>query len=144
MDKSARVTELIEAWKTYRGGEAEPGRYDTLRQDLYNARNGIGTYPPHLIDADDEIMAAVEHYFLCRGWVGNGHFPAWQVADLVALYDAGKLLHVTPRHNKNKPTTPISLMQVSFQNKGINDGIRDTKVYNIDTPILPRMPPKYY
>jgi hypothetical protein len=144
MSKIARVNELIEAWKVYRNGETEPGRYDALRQDLYNVRNGIGSYPPHLLDPDDEVLASVEHYFLCRGWVGNGHFPAWQVTDLVLLYDAGKMLNLTPRHNKNKPTTPLSAMQIAFQAKGIKDGETDAKIHGIDVPILPRMPPKYY
>ncbi len=140
-----RVNDLIGKWKSYRSGEAEPGRYDTLRQDLYNARNGKGgPYPPYLLDPDDEIMAAVEHYFLCRGWVGNGHFPSWQVQQMVAVYDAGKIAGITPQHNKNKPTTPFSDMQLFYQVKGIADGETDAKTYKVDVPILPRMPPKYY
>jgi len=108
--------DLTEKWTVYRGSIAEPERYSQIASDLYQVRNpGVGVNPPisfwpaHLIDPDDEIMAAVEHYFLCRDWVGNGKFPVWQVEAMRITYDLGKLLGVTPRHNKHKPTTPALL-----------------------------------
>lgn len=144
MGKEARVDELIGKWTAYRSGTAEPGRYTVLSKDLYNARNELETFPADLLDPDSEVMASVEHYFLCRGWVGNGVFPLSQVANMVAIYDVGKLLHITPRHNKSKPVTPISMMQVSYQNKGMTDGSKDAKRFKVDTPILWRKPPKYF
>jgi hypothetical protein len=147
MGKEARVDELIAKWNTYRTGNPEPERYLVLSRDLYNIRNDVVVTPPFpddLNDPDPEVMAAVEHYYLCRGWVGNGVFPASQVANMVVLYDLGKLAHVTPRHNKSKPVTPMSWMQFKYQNKGMNDGSRDAKRFNVDTPILWKKPPKYF
>ena len=147
MGKEARVDELIAKWNNYRSQSPEPGRYQELSHDLYNIRNDIAVTPPFpsdLNDSDPEVMAAVEHYYLCRGWIGNGVYPPDQVAAMVLLYDAGKLAHVTPRHNKSKPVTRMSWMQFVYQNKGMNDGIKDAKRFNVDTPILWKAPPKYF
>lgn len=131
MSKETTVNDLIIKWDSYRSGSPVPDRYCVLKTDLYNVRNSVpGTsYPSSLIDPDDEIMASVEHYFLTRCWVGSGAYPLWEIADLVALYDAGKLAGVTPRHNPDKPVTPVSLMQIMFQNRGMTDGSKDLKSF---------------
>jgi hypothetical protein len=146
MPDRVRVQQLIDRWIAYRAGIPEPGRYCTLKRDLYNVRNPPldGPYPLTLIDVDDQNNAAVEHYFLTRCWVGTGEYPAWQVRQLVSVYNTGKSLGVTPRHNPNKPTTPPSEVQKEFQAKGIADGEKDLAASGQDPPILPRKPPMYY
>jgi hypothetical protein len=150
MSKDARVRTLIAQWSAYRGGLAEPARYDRLKSDLYCVRNpgfngcpASKAWPPHLVDPDDEVMAAVEHYFLTRSWVGSGQYPAWEVRALRSIYDLGKRLGVTPRHNPGKPVTPPSEMQKRFQDEGIRDGEADRSRAGGVAPLV-GMPPKYY
>jgi hypothetical protein len=137
MTKFLRVMSLIGQWIIYRESIAEPGRYLQLKQDLYNVRNDVKDdpikdskgatvpYPTYLIDPDNEVMASIEHYFLCRGWVGNGVYNATQMRALAAVYNAGKKAGVTPRHNPSKPVSPPSAMQARFQEAGIADGQND-------------------
>lgn len=146
----ARVNQLVAAWTAYRSASPEPGRYCELKLDLYKVRNAgwngnapLSSWPTHLVDADDAVMAAVEHYFLCRCWVGTGQYPAWEVKALVMMYDAGKMIGVSPRHNPNKPTTPITALQISFQAAGIRDGEADLRKSGRPAPTVQR-PPKYW
>lgn len=150
MSKEVRVRALIAQWNTYREGIAEPGRYDRLKSDLYCVRNpgfngcpSLTAWPPRLIDSDDEVMAAVEHYFLTRWWVGSGQYPVWEVRALRNIYDLGKKLGVTPRHNPSKPVTPSSAMQKKFQEEGILDGEGDLTRFG-GVARLVGIPPKYY
>jgi hypothetical protein len=142
--KETRVKALIGNWQAHRAAEAEPGRYLILAKDLYEVRNATGTtgYPAHLIDPDEEIMAAVEHYFLCRGLVGNAVQPAWEMRVLKGIYNTGKLLRITPRHNRAKPVTPLTKMQVAFQDRGIADGQADLKAAGLKAPKIAK-PLKY-
>lgn len=146
----ARVNDLIAKWKAYRIGIVEPDRYCQLKTDLYTVRNAgwngnppISTWPAHLIDTDDGIMAAVEHYFLCRCWVGTGVYPAWQLRVMNFVYDMGKLASVTPRHNPNKPTTPLTACQMACQEAGIRDGERDLAKTGKTAPMVAK-PPQYF
>ena len=143
-NKDAVVRNLIAAWEIYRGSEPKPTRYLTLKSDLYKARNGdpAAVYPIRLISTDNEVMAAVEHYFLCRAWVGNGIQPAWQMRAMKSIYNVGKELGVTPRHNPNNPVTPPSALQVTWQNRGIADGEADLKASGKSAPRV-AMPPTY-
>ncbi|HEY0587885.1 MAG TPA: hypothetical protein VGD52_17255, partial [Pseudoduganella sp.] len=115
-----RLNELLFKWKSFRIAVPESERYCQLKSDLYQVRNPgwngnppISAWPAHLIDADDSMMAAVEHYFLCRCWVGTGTFPIWQLRAMNVVYDMGKLAGITPRHNPNKPTTPLTALQMA-------------------------------
>jgi hypothetical protein len=150
--KNARdaVRALIVKWKAYRSVIAEPERYGKLAEDLYIVRNaGFNgnpsppNYPSELVDPDDATMASVEHYFLCRSWVGSGYMPAWELRKVADIYDYGKQLGITPRHNPNKPVTPPSTMQKEFQEEGIRDGESDLLTSAKDTPSY-TSPPKYY
>lgn len=134
--KYTRVKELIANWLAFRAAVAEPGRYLVLKDDLYRVRNAEGTtgYPAHLVDPDAEIMAAVEHYFLCRSLVGNAVQPAWQMRVQKGIYNIGKLLRITPRHNPAKPITPLTKMQVAFQDRGIAEGEADLKAAGLKAP----------
>jgi hypothetical protein len=147
---TGRLNDLIAKWKAYRAGLPEPERYDQLRKDLYQVRNAgwngcppLSTWPPHLLDPDDAMMAAVEHYFLCRAWVGSGTFPAWQVQAMNVVYDLGKMAGLTPRHNPNKPTSPITALQMAAKVAGVRDGQADLAKSGKSAPLV-AMPPKYY
>ena len=150
MSQVDRLNELLAKWKTYRADIAEPERYCQLKADLYQVRNAdwngnppISVWPADLIDSDDGMMASVEHYFLCRCWVGTGVFPAWQMQSMNFVYNMGKIAGVSPRHNPNKPTTPPSAVQMAAQIAGIRDGEQDLKKSGKSAPIV-AMPPKYY
>ena len=149
-EQTARLNDLLSKWKDYRNAIDEPDRYCQIRQDLYQVRNAgwngnppISVWPPNLIDPDDAMMAAVEHYFLCRCWVGTGVFPAWQMRTMNIIYDLGKVAGVTPRHNPNKPTSPPTALQMAAKEAGIRDGEADLKKSGKSAPIIAK-PPKYF
>jgi len=148
-EQTARVNDLLAKWKLYRGAFPEPERYCQLKDDLYKVRNAgwdgnppLSIWPANLIDPDDSIMAAVEHYFLCRCWVGTGAFPAWQMRTMNMIYDAGKIAGVTPRHNPTKPTSPLTAVQMACKEAGIRDGEADLAKSGKSAPII-AAPPKY-
>lgn len=143
--KEATVRSLITKWITYRAGD-----YCQIAKDLYQVRNPgfngsppLSHWPPDLRDPDSEIMASVEHYFLSRCWVGSGKYSALQMKVMSKIYNTGKRLGVTPRHNPNNPVTPPSEMQAKFQEEGILHGEADLKKSGKPTPGY-REPPRYY
>lgn len=147
---TARLNELIANWKAFRAPLPEEERYCQIRRDLYQVRNAgwgpnppLSVWPSQLLDPSDSMMAAVEHYFLCRCWVGTGVFPAWQMTAMNAVYDAGKMLGVTPNHNPNKPTTPLTALQMSAQAAGVRDGKLDLVKFGKEAPLIGE-PPKYW
>ncbi len=149
-EQTLRMNDLLSQWKAYRGGIAEPDRYCQIRADLYQVRNPdfngnppITAWPTNLVDSDDGMMAAVEHYFLCRCWVGTAVFPAWEMKTLNVVYDLGKMAGVTPRHNPNKPTTPPSALQMAAKVAGVRDGEADLAKSGKSAPWI-AAPPKYY
>jgi len=148
--KVDRLNELIAKWKDFRVALPDSTKYCQIKNDLYQVRNAgwegnpsIGVWPPDLIDPDDSMMAAVEHYFLCRCWVGTGQFPAWQMRAMNNIYDLGKLIGVTPQHNPNKPTSKLTLLQVAAKEAGIRDGEADLAKSGESAPWI-AAPPKYY
>ncbi|SIN90435.1 hypothetical protein [Vannielia litorea] len=144
MATQAEVQAYISMWESYRASTTPTtARYDQLRQDLYKVRNGKGTYPIYLIHSDPEVMAAAEHYFLSRAWVGNGTYPAWQLRTMTWLYNTGKELGVTPQHNPNNPTTPPSAVQRHFQSQGVTDGEADLAAAGGSAPLV-ASPPTYW
>ncbi|MEO8755478.1 MAG: hypothetical protein ABI624_22680 [Casimicrobiaceae bacterium] len=147
--QTARVNELLAKWKAHRAGIPEPDRYCQLKADLYQVRNAgwksnppLSSWPADLVDADDGIMAAVEHYFLCRCWIGTAEFPSWELRTLNMVYDMGKLAGVTPRHNPTKPTTPLTAVQMASKEAGIRDGEIDLAKSGKSAPWI-KAPPKY-
>ncbi|MFL9899092.1 hypothetical protein PQR75_05710 [Paraburkholderia fungorum] len=145
-----RLNDLIAKWKTFRVDLPETARYCQIKGDLYQVRNAgwddnpsIGSWPPDLIDPDDTMMAAVEHYFLCRCWVGTGKFPAWQMSAMNFIYDIGKLVGVTPQHNPNKPTSKLTALQMAAKVAGVRDGEDDLAKSGQSAPWI-AVPPKYY
>ena len=150
MATEARIRELIGLWAKYRTAVDGTVSYCQLKQDLYIVRNAgyngnppLTAWPPELIDSDDEVLAATEHYFLNRCWVGTGVQPAWQMRLMTAVYDAGKKAGITPRHNKDKPVTPPSDLQKKFQREGIADGEKDLAAGGLTAPKI-ASPPKYW
>ena len=137
-DNVNTVWNLIGAWERYRIGEKQPERYLTLWKDVRNARRRVATeaYPEHLYDMDDEVMAATEHYFLCRAWVGNGVRPAWQMRSIKGVYNLLKQYDLVSRTDPKFPVSPLSEMQVRFQDEGINAGLKDMRNYDIKDPVI--------
>lgn len=145
------VWSRIAQWTTYRSQIGEPKRYMTLKNDLWVVRNpekdqyAYSILPAELIDSRDEINASVEHYFLCRAWVGNGVYSAAQLSAMNFIYNTGKSIGITPRSNPNHPVTPASDMQKYFQRRGIDDGISDGIIYGTKAGSFSlRLPPTYW
>ena len=145
-----RLNELIAKWKSFRVALPVATLHCQLKDDLYQVRNAgweanppIGDWPPDLVDPDDATMAAVEHYFLCRCWVGTGKFPAWQMRVMNHLYDIGKMAGVAPRHNPNKSTSKLTLLQMAAKEAGVRDGETDLAKSGKAAPWV-AAPPKYY
>ena len=138
-----RMNELLAHWKAYRGGIPEPDRYCQLKADLYQVRNAgwngnppLTIWPAPLIDPDDAMMAAVEHYFLCRCWVGSGKYPAWQMRAMNRVYDLGKMAGITPRHNPNKPVSQLTALQMAAKEAGVRDGEADLAASGGAAPLV--------
>ena len=145
----ARLNDLLAKWKAFRAALPEQERYCQIRLDLYQVRNAgwgknppITVWPASLIDPDDSMMAAVEHYFLCRCWVGTGVYPAWEMRAMNTVYDLGKVAGVTPRHNPNKAPTPPSALQMAAKEAGVRDGERDLAKWGKSAPLVAK-PPTY-
>jgi hypothetical protein len=144
-----RLNELLAKWKKYRAALPEPDRYCQIKSDLYQVRNPgwngcppISVWPPDLVDPDDAMNAAVEHYFLCRCWIGTGKFPSWQLRTMNNIYDLGKAIGVTPAHNPNKPPSKLTLLQMSAKEASIRDGEADMKKAGGSAPWIAK-PPTY-
>lgn len=141
----------INKWNTYQSKIDEPKRYLQLKRDLWVVRNPekaqheYDLLPGELIDDRDEINASVEHYFLCRAWVGNGVYSAAQMTAMNAIYNTGKSIGITPRSNPNHPVTPASDMQKYFQRRGVDDGVSDGVIYGTKAGSFSlRWPGKYW
>jgi hypothetical protein len=59
-----------------------------------------------------------------------------------AIYDLGKMAGITPRHNPNKPTTPLTALQMAAKVAGIRDGSADLQRFSKKAPLV-GMPPRY-
>lgn len=148
----SRVRELILLWERYGQNLEQPEiRHPELscrlKDFLYQVRNAgsngmppISAWPVNLIDPDDAVMAAVEHYYLCRCWVGTGVQPAWQMRLMVDVYNIGKVLGVTPRHNPDNPTTPLTGAQSYAQTIGILHGEFDLALTGGTAPTFGPLP----
>lgn len=144
-----RLNELLDKWVSFRAPLADSVLYCQLKTDLYQVRNAgwngnpsISDWPPDLVDPDDATMAAVEHYFLCRCWVGTGKFPAWQMRALNNIYDLGKRLGVTPQHNPTKKTSRLTDLQMAAKAAGVRDGEADLAKSGGSAPLVAK-PPTY-
>lgn len=144
-----RLNELLAAWRKYRAPLGDPDLSCQVKSDLYQVRNAgwngnppITDWPAELVDPDDSMNAAVEHYFLCRCWVGKGVQPAWQMRAMNRIYDLGKMAGVTPQHNPNKPVTPPSALQMAAKEAGVRDGEADLKRTGGSAPWIAK-PPTY-
>lgn len=151
MNKDAKVWALIAKWESYRATTPEPSRYCQLKNDLYQVRNPgfngsplLTEWPARLLDPDDEVMAAVDHYFLARCWVGTGRFPAWELRLLRSLHDFGKRLGLIPCHNPNRLSTSPSELQRRFQNQGVRDGERDLYRWGRRKPKISTVPSMHF
>lgn len=144
-----RLNELLRLWRAYRAPLTDPDLSCQLKSDLYKVRNAgwngnppISVWPAALIDPDDSMMAAVEHYFLCRCWVGKGIQPAWQLTVMNNIYDWGKMMGLTPQHNPNKPVSKLTALQMAAKAAGIRDGEADLAASGESGPWIAK-PPTY-
>ncbi|MCL2887604.1 MAG: hypothetical protein FWF20_12700 [Betaproteobacteria bacterium] len=149
-DDVTRFHDLVAKWISYRSSLPEPQRYNQIRNDLFKVRNpdlngnpSLSYWPDYLIDSDESMMAAVEHYFLCRAWVGTGTYPAWEMRGLNGIYDLSKFLKITPRANPNKPVSPLTSLQRQAQAEGVAAGEIDLKKSGGKAPLITQ-PPKYW
>ncbi len=172
MSREDTVDALIGRWTRYgleQEDEANPGQkykaprvYGFLAKCLYQVRNpgkakvgylklhsgtsvnpAVSWWPTHLVDDDPEIMAAIEHYFLVRFWIGNAVYSAFQTKIMIGTYMGGKSLFPDlMRHNPDNPVTPVSDLQKTFQAKGITHGESDLKIHGGEPPLLAE-PPVY-
>jgi hypothetical protein len=148
-EQTARMNELLTLWRAYRAPLTDPDLSCALKTDLYQVRNAgwkgnppITAWPANLIDPDDAMMAAVEHYFLCRCWVGTGVQPAWQLSLMNNIYDWGKMMGLTPQHNPNKPVSRVTALQMAAKSAGVRDGEADLARTGRSAPMIAR-PPTY-
>lgn len=144
-----RLNELLRLWRAYRAPLTDPDLSCKLKDDLYKVRNAgwngnppLSVWPAALIDPDDSMMAAVEHYFLCRCWVGKGIQPAWQLTVMNNIYDWGKMMGLTPQHNPNKPVSKLTALQMAAKVAGIRDGEADLAASGESGPWISK-PPTY-
>lgn len=149
-EEMRRFKTLVKLWQLDRGNVSEPERSCKIRRDLKAVRNPgwqgnppITDWPAYLVDKDDGMNAAVEHYFLCRCWVGSGTQPAWQQRTMNQLYNTGKALGVTPQHNPNNPTTELTGLQLAAQEMGVQAGEADLKASGKSAPMFAE-PPVYW
>jgi hypothetical protein len=147
--QTTRLNELLRLWRNHRSGLADPQLSCQLKTDLYQVRNAgwngnppLSSWPANLIDPDDAMMAAVEHYFLCRCWVGTGVQPAWQMRLMNNIYDIGKMLGITPQHNPNRPVSPVTALQMAAKEAGVRDGEADLERTGGSAPLI-ATPPTY-
>jgi hypothetical protein len=92
-------------------------------------RNGGG-------DSLDESLAAAEHYLFARYMVSNAITSGAQMRLLVLGYDGVKAVAQTNsytemamRHNKDRPTSPVSAASVAWGLKGVDDGAADRETH---------------
>ena len=62
---------------------------------------------------------------------------------MVALYNISKEVGVTPRFNASRPPTPLSNMQMIFQQQGICSGEKDLAASGNEAATV-AMPPLYF
>ena len=101
----------------------------------------LSYWPRQLLSDDDEVIAAVEHYFLCRSQVGSGVRSARQMIVERDLYEQGKRTEIPivlelMRHNPNSPVTPLSQLQQEFQDLGIRHGEADLQRFGNTAPLI--------
>ena len=146
-EQMAKADRLRTAWWLHHKNIKSPvERSKRIQKDIFEIRNGIlgqTGLPAQLRTADDEVLAALEHYFLCRWWVGSGRYPSWEVWGMVALYNISKEVGVTPRFNASRPPTPLSNMQMIFQQQGICSGEKDLAASGNEAATV-AMPPLYF
>ncbi|MDE1949433.1 MAG: hypothetical protein KGL43_17865 [Burkholderiales bacterium] len=58
------------------------------------------------------------------------------------IYDLGKKLGLTPRHNPNKPTSRLTDLQMIAKEAGVRDGLADAAKSAGSAPLVAK-PPTY-
>ncbi len=130
-----RVHEIIMRWSWNAGASPmapmDPDVTDILRRELKAYRQNS----PDPAVWTDLNVAAAEHYFLMRAWVGSCTVSAEQGLSMTYGYEAAKLLvrglgqEEALRNNPSRPTTPPDPDVVQWGVTGIAHGIIDQRAY---------------
>ena len=153
--KERSVSQTIDAWLKR---VAHPPSLDALQEiktALYMYRNNQlveGQIAKSLTAQDDEVMAAVEHYFFARSEVASGEYSENNMRVMIISYQLAKKMKLDMRHNANKPATPPSELQKRWALLGAAHGEKDRVRENafrrkrnqstIEPPLF-RLPPNF-
>jgi hypothetical protein len=133
-----RVYSIIVQW-TWNAGAApmapmDPDVTEILRKELKAYRHGS----PDPAVWTDLNVAAAEHYFLMRAWVGACTISTEQALAMTHGYDLAKIVtravgqEEALRHNPDRPTTPPDPDVVQWGVTGIAHGLIDRRAYRPD------------
>lgn len=133
-----RVHGIIVKWSWNAGasplGPMDPGVTEILRKELKAYRNGS---PDPAVWTDLDVAAA-EHYFLMRSWVGSCKISIEQGIAMTHGYDLAKVItrafdaEDLLRHNPGRPTTPPDPDVVKWGLHGIAMGEVDRRAFRPD------------
>lgn len=158
MSKDEMVRRIATAWCAVPSSGSVPERLKRVASILYAIRNEqlspseLAQLSDDLLSEDDEVMAAVEHYFYARSQVANAEYSSANMKMFIVGYQLAKLAGIDMRHNKSKPTTPPSQLQQTWALLGADQGKQDLDAANacrakggkaiINAPTF-RMPPNF-
>ncbi len=154
--KNMIVKTLVDKWLIKKGnGLTLVKRLEVIKKELYLYRNGRTagrTITRDLLSDDEEVMAALEHYFFARYHVAAANYSLNNMKVMILSYQLIKEHGPDVRHNKNIPTTPPSTFQKFWGERGADAGHRDLTARNlvnkskgrpIEEPPLFRLPPTF-
>ncbi len=155
ISKDQEVRLLVEKWLSKGGGLSIQERLEAIKTALYMYRNNLtkdGEIPPELVSSDEEVVAALEHYFYARSEVASANYSAMNMKAMIHGYQLAKKIGFDLRHNKNNPTTKPSELQQKWALLGVDKGAQDLATINMqnkrsgkssmEAPMF-RMPPNF-
>lgn len=155
MSKDDAVRALATAWCAVSFPGTVPEQLKQIASALYAIRNNkvdLAKIPPSLLSDDEEVTAAVEHYFFARSQVANAEYSVMNMKAFILGYQLAKRLGIDMRHNSTKPTTAPSSLQQTWALLGADQGVQDLKLANAErnkghkaslSPPTFRLPPNF-
>lgn len=152
-DRDVRM--LVNGWLSKGKGLPMIDKLEAIKTALYLYRNNQtedGAIPAELLSDDDEVVAAVEHYFYARHEVASANYSALNMKAMIIGYQLAKTVGIDMRHKKENPTTKPSVLQKSWALLGAEDGEKDLATANAKrasagkeklSPPAFRMPPNF-
>jgi len=142
-----RLAEIAAIFYLYRNPPTDENSEEYRRWRTY-----FDNLPAGTLSADDEVVAAVEHYFFSRSQVARGEYSSANMSAFIHIYQLAKRTGLDLRHNKNNPTTAPSDLQQTWALLGAAQGKQDLATANeqakaankpqISPPIF-RLPPNF-